>query len=200
MAIPSKRLWVENAKMTRDAWKCISFFGTWGFSFKLLKCMNIGCKIDQTLQRLQTLFAFIKVEAIGTGGRLERNDTIKIIISKIVSLFSWLIKTIQDSLTSQPVRIRGKGEKRNRRHKMVIRQHWRGVWVAWSKSWGIRVEESCLCLALLLLFKVLVFEDVLAHLNLSRLGIPWTSFLAWKRLPLHPPFLAMIRLFWNKYM
>ena len=69
------------------------------------------------------MFAFIKVEAIGTGGRLERNDTIKIIILKIVSLFSWLIKTIQDSLTSQPVRIRGKGEKRNRRHKMVIRQH-----------------------------------------------------------------------------
>ena len=68
------------------------------------------------------MFAFIKVEAIGTGGRLERNDQIKIIISKIVSLFSWLIKTRQDSLISQPVRIRGKGEKRNRRHKMVIRQ------------------------------------------------------------------------------
>ena len=68
------------------------------------------------------MFAFIKVEAIGTGGRLEIDDTIKI-ISKIVPLFSWLIKTIQDSLISQPVRIRGKGEKRNRRHKMVIRQH-----------------------------------------------------------------------------
>ena len=155
--------------------------------------MNIGCKIVQTLQRLQTLFAFIKVEAIGTGGRLEINDTIKI-ISKIVPLFSWLIKTTQDSLTSQPVRIRGKGEKRDRRHKMVIRQRWRGVRVAWGKSWGIRVEESCLCLALLL-FKVLVFVDVLAHLNLNRLGMPLTSSLAWKRLPLHPPFLAMISLF-----
>ena len=195
MAIPSKRLWVENAKMTRDAWKCISFFGTCDFSFKLLKCMNIGCKIKQILHRRQTLFAFIKVEAIGTGGRLERNDQIKIIISKIVSLFCWLLKTRQDSLISQPVRIRGKGEKRNRRHKMMIRQNWRGVRVAWGKSWGIRVEESCLCLALLFLFKVLIFLDVLAHLNLSRLGIPLNSSLAWKRLPLHPPFLAMIRFF-----
>ena len=192
MAIPSKRLWVENAKMTRDAWKCISFFGTCGFSFKLPWWMNIGCKSKITLEKLQNLVCFYQGWGDRNWWKTGKKCQIKIIISKIVSLFSWLIKTIQDSLTSQPVRIRGKGEKRNRRHKMVIRQHWRGVRVARGKLWGIRVEESCLCLALLLLFKVLIFVDVLAHLNLSRLGIPFTSSLAWKRLPLHPPFLAMI--------